>query len=172
MKKLLCLLLCLALPFAALAEEIAPLSGEDFILTVDGTAYALGEDAEALVQALEALTGAPLIMTETVSCMFDGMDREFVTADETLVIGTYPIGVSGGDVVESVLVFTDALATPRGAAVGMTREEIRALYGTDYVQDWDTMIYSLGVLEPQLMFILDLDTGVVIGWMLLRNTVV
>ena len=34
MKKLLCLLLCLLLPLTALAEGIAPLSGEDFTLSV------------------------------------------------------------------------------------------------------------------------------------------
>ena len=169
MKKLLCLLLCLLLPFAALAEEIAPLSADDFILTVGDAAFALGEDAAPLVEALEALTGAPLEMTETVSCMFSGMDREF--AGDAVLVGTYPIGADGGDVAESVMVFTDVLATARGAAVGMTREDIEALYGTDYFLDWDTMVYSLGELEPQLMFTLDLETGAVVSWMLLRNTV-
>ena len=169
MKKLLCLLLCMLLPFAALAEEIAPLSADDFVLTVGETGFALGEDAAALVEALEALTGEALEMTETVSCMFSGMDREF--ANDDVLVGTYPIGTDGGDVVESVMVFTDALTTVRGAAVGMTKEEIEALYGADYVLDWDTMIYSLGELEPQLMFTLDLETGVVVSWMLLRNTV-
>ncbi|MCH5287887.1 MAG: hypothetical protein J1E43_10720 [Christensenellaceae bacterium] len=169
MKKLLCLLICLLLPFAALAEEIAPLSAEDFALTLEETAFALGGEAAALVEALEALTGAPLAVTETVSCMFSGMDREF--ANDAVLVGTYPIGPDGGDVVESVMVFTDALTTARGAAVGMTKEAVEALYGTDYFLDWDTMIYSLGALEPQLMFTLDLETGVVVSWMLLRNTV-
>lgn len=169
MKKLLCLLICLLLPFAALAEEIAPLSTEDFTLTLEETAFVLGGDAAALVEALEALTGAPLAVTETVSCMFSGMDREF--ANDAALVGTYPIGPDGSDVVESVMVFTDALATTRGAAVGMTKEEIEALYGTDYFLDWDTMIYSLGDLAPQLMFTFDLETGVVVSWMLLRNTV-
>ena len=167
MKKLLCLLLCLTLPLAALAEA-ATLTNEDFTLTVGDTAYALGEDAAALVTALEALTGAPLDMTESVSCMFDGMDREF--ANDAVLVGTYPIGVGGADVTESVLVFTEALTTARGAAVGMTRAEIEELYGADYFLDWDTMIYSLGALEPQIMFTLDLDTDVVVSWMLFRST--
>ena len=167
MKKLLCLMICLMLPLAALAEA-APLSGEDLRLTVGETTFALGEDAAPLVAALEELTGAPLAMTETVSCMFDGMDREF--ANDEVLVGTYPIGVGGADVTESVMVFTDALATARGAAVGMTKAEIEALYGMDYFLDWDTMIYSLGELEPQIMFTLDLDTGVVVSWMLFRST--
>ena len=167
MKKLLCLLLCLTLPLAALAEA-APLTGEDFLLSVGEESYSLGEEAAPLVEALAALTGAPLDMTETVSCMFDGMDREF--ANDAVLVGAYPIGAGGSDVTESVMVFTDALTTARGAAVGMTRAEIESLYGTDYFLDWDTMIYSLGELEPQIMFTLDLDTGVVVSWMLFRST--
>lgn len=171
MKKLLCLLLCLMLPLAALAEEIAPLSEEDFTLTVGETAHALGEDAAAMVAALEELIGAPLAIAETTSCMFDGMDREFGDW-ETVLVGTYPIGPGKSDVVESVTVAIDALTTARGASVGMTKEEIEALYGTDYFLDWDTMIYSLGEFDPQLMFILDPDTRtVVVAWMLLRGTV-
>ena len=168
MKKLLCLLLCLMLPLAALAEA-APLTAEDFIVTVEGESFLPGQDAAPLVSALEALTGAPLNMAVTASCMFDGMDCEYF--NDAVLVGTYPIGEDGGDVIESVMVFTDALATERGAVVGMTRAEIEALYGDDYFLDWDTMIYSLGELEPQIMFTLDLDTDVVISWMLLRNTV-
>ena len=169
MKKLLCLLLCLLLPFAALAEDIAPLSEEDFLLTVGEDVYPLGEDAAALLAALEALTGEPLAMTESISCMFDGMDREF--ENEAVLVGTYPIGTDGGDVSESVMVFTDALTTARGAAIGMTRADIEALYGADYLLDWDQMVYSLDEIGPQLIFILDLETDAVVGWMLLRGTV-
>ena len=168
MKKLFCLLMCLMLPLAALAEA-APLTAEDFIITVGDGSYLPGDEAAPLVAALEALTGEPLNMTVTMSCMFSGMDCEYF--NDAVLVGTYPIGVDGSDVIESVMVFTDALATERGAMVGMTRAEIEALYGTDYFLDWDTMIYSLGELEPQIMFTLDLDTDVVISWMLLRNTV-
>ena len=167
MKKLFYLMICLMLPLAALAEA-APLSEEDLRLTVGETTFALGEEAAPLVAALEELTGAPLAMTETVSCMFDGMDREF--ANDAVLVGTYPIGVNGGDVIESVWVGTDALKTERGAMVGMTREEIEALYGADYFLDWTTMVYSLGVLEPQIMFILDEDLQAVESWMLFRGT--
>ena len=169
MKKLICLLLCLLLPLAALAEAAAPLTAADFTLTAGENVLVLGSGAALWLEALEALTGTPLDKTETVSCMFDGMDREY--ANDAVIVGTYPIGEGGGDAVESVIVFTDALRTARGAAVGMAQEEIEALYGDDYFLDWDTMIYSQGMLEPQLMFTLDLESGAVISWMLLRNTV-
>lgn len=168
MKKLICLLLCLMMPLMALAEDIAPLTADDLILTVGEETFALGEDAAPLVEALAVLTGAPLTMSESTSCMFDGKDREF--ENEAVLVGTYPIGKDGGDATESVTVFTDALMTARGAVVGMTREEIEALYGADYFLDWTTMVYSLGVLEPQIMFILDADLNVVESWMVFRST--
>ena len=169
MKKLACLLLCLMLPFAAMSESAAPLTDEDFTLLIGETVCALGEEPADLVAALEALTGEPLTITESVSCMFDGTDREF--ENEAAVVGTYPIGPDGGDAVESVIVFTDAIGTVRGATVGMTKADIEALYGADYFLDWDQMVYSAGEWEPQLIFILDLETETVVGWMLLRNTV-
>lgn len=171
MKKLLALFICLMLPLAALAEEIAPLSGEDLTLTVGEAVYTLGGDAAALVEALEALTGEPLVMTESVSCMFEGMDREF--ENEAVLVGAYPIGPGGSDVLESVMVFADTLVTARGAAVGMTKAEIEALYGMAYELDWNEMVYSLPGEpdhEPVLIFVLDLETDEVVSWMLLRGT--
>lgn len=172
MKKLLCLMLCLMMPFAALAEADNPLSADDFALTVNDTVYnlAYGLNAAELVGVLESHTGAPLAMTETISCMFSGMDREY--ANDAVVLGTYPIGTDGGDLVESIIVLSDAFITDRGAMVGMSKAEVEALYGTDYVLDWDQMIYSLGEMEPQLIFVIDLNTNVVTSWMMLRNTVV
>ena len=169
MKRILCLLLCLLWPLAALAEEIAPLTAEDFTLAAGDQVLALGVDAGPWLEILEEMTGMPFDKTETVSCMFSGMDREY--ANDALIIGTYPLGADGADVLESVIVLTDAFTTARGAAVGMARAEIEALYGDDYFLDWDTMIYSNGLLEPQLMFTFDLDTEEVVSWMLLRNTV-
>ena len=50
----------------------------------------------------------------------------------------------------------------------MTRDEIVALYGNDYILDYDTMIYELYPGGPQLSFIFEGDS--VSAWMLFRNT--
>ena len=171
MKKLLCLFLCLLLPLGALAEEIAPLSMEDATLVIGDTVYTLDDDPAALIAALEALTGGPLAMTESVSCMFSGMDREY--ENEAVLVGTYPIGKNGGDMIESVIIYTDALATARGATVGMTTDDIRALYGEPYFIDWNELLYYLtedanspDEFGPGIYFGFDLDTGEIIYLML------
>lgn len=177
MKKLLCLLLCL-LPLCALAEEIPPLPEEDFVLTIGDTAYTLGEDATALLAALEELTGKSLLTDEAISCMFDGMDREFMIREDDVdivVVGTYPIGRNGGDVSESVIVSTDILATARGAIVGMTTEDIEALYGEPALRDHDALIYQgpeASDHQPYLIFGFDVDTNVITYWIVGRGVFV
>lgn len=176
MKKLIALLLALLLTAPALAETL-PLTEEDFTLRLaeaeDAPVYAVGEDAQALLAALEAYTGAPVAMTfEDADCMLPGMTREYVTADGMFALATRPLpGDAQANTVESVMVLTPDVATHRGARVGMTLEEIGVLYGTDYALEWDTVIYG-GILEPQVYFFFDTQTWTCIGWMLLRNMVI
>lgn len=176
MKKLLSLLLALLLT-PALAES-PRLTEEDFTLRLSDAeaapVYPIGEAAEALLSALAAYTGAPVTMTfEDQDCMLPGMTREYLTADELFVIATRPLpGDAAANTIESVMVLTDAVATYRGARVGMTLGEIEALYGADYTLDYDTVLYTNGDFEPQMMFFFDTETWTCVGWMLFRNLVI
>ena len=176
MKKLIALLLTLLLVLPALAETL-PLTEADFTLRLseeaDAPAYPIGEDAAALLAALEAYTGAPVAMTfEDTDCMLPGMTREYLTADEMFVVATRPLpGDPDANTVESVMVITPEIATHRGARVGMTLAEIEAFYGVDYALDWDTAVYG-DAFGPQIFFFFDTETWTCIGWMLFRNMVV
>lgn len=177
MKKLIALLLTLLLTIPALAEA-SLLTQEDFTLRLaeeaDAPIYRIGDDASALLTGLEACTGAPVPMTfEDADCMLPGMTREYVTADEMIIVATRPLpGDPKANTIESVMVLTPELATHRGARVGMTLAEVEALYGTDYTLDFDTLVYANGEFEPQLIFFFDMDTWTVNGWMLFRNMVI
>ena len=166
MKRLLAMLLVLALlPISCFAAEA--LTADDFVLVIDGESFDLGDAAADLVVASEAAFGA-MTKTEADSCMFQGKDREW--SNDALAIGSYPIGTGNSDVTESVIVYTDQLMTARGACVGMDKETIRTLYGDDYFEDWDQWIYQMGEDGPMLIFSFDLDTDVLLSWMLLKNT--
>ena len=168
MRKIAALLLALCLtPTWALGETPA-LRAEDFAFSLDGASYALGDPAAPLIAAIEQKAGAPMEQTEAESCMFSGKDREF--ANDELVIGTYPIGRNGADVTETIMVFSDAYETARGARVGQTKDEVAALYGEEYVLDYDQMIYQLGQDGPMLVFGIDLESGRVSVWSLIKNT--
>lgn len=177
MKKLMILLLLLCLAPAALAQE-AILTEEDFTfrLTDDENApvYRLGDPAETLLADLPACTGGQVLMTfEDQDCMLPGMTREYITADESIVLATRPLpNDAQANTLETIQVLSQTYATARGARVGMTLTEIAALYGEGYTLDYDTAFYANGDLEPQIMFFFDMETWECIGWMLFRNMVI
>lgn len=177
MRKLICLLLALLLAAPALAQE-AVLNGADLTWRLSGEAdapvFTIGEAAQPLLDALAAHTGAPVEMTfEDQDCMLPGLTREYQTADGLFVLATRPLpGKPEANTLESFMVLTPEVATNRGARVGMSLEEITALYGTDYQLDYDTVFYSNGPLEPQLLFFFDTETWTVMAWLLLRNMVI
>ncbi|MBE5797133.1 MAG: hypothetical protein E7327_07125 [Clostridiales bacterium] len=176
MKRMLVLLLSLLLLTPVLADEL--LQAEDFTLRLtdseDAPVFAIGDPAQALLDALADYTGAPVQMTfEDQDCMLPGMTREYLTADEMFVLATRPLpGDAKANTLESVMVLTDAVVTRRGAKVGMTLAEIEALYGAEYALDYDTVFYSNGDFEPQLMFFFDTESWRCIGWMIFRNMVI
>lgn len=177
MKKLIALLMALLLAVPAFAAEPS-LTEEDYTLRLsneeDAPVFALSDEADALLAALADHTGAPVAMTfEDQDCMLPGMTREYLTADELFVLATRPLpGDPNANTIESVMVLTDSVTTHRGARVGMTLTEIEALYGTDHVLDYDTVLYANGDFDPQVMFFFDTETWVCVGWMLFRNMVI
>jgi len=177
MKKLLLLLLLLCLVPCALAED-ALLTEDDFTFRLsqeeDAPVFRLGEEADALLAAIEQHTGMAMQMTfEDQDCMLPGMTREYMAPDESLVLATRPLpGNEKANTLETIQVLTEDYVTFRGAKVGMTLEEIAALYGDGYALDYDTAFYSNGPLEPQMMFFFDLETWKCIGWMIFRNMVI
>ena len=146
-----------------------PLTEADFVFAYAGQAHRLGEPALPLIQAIEAAEGA-MRVTEAESCMFAGIDREFES--DTLLIATYPIGRGGADVLETILVIGGEHQTARGVSIGDAVDDVVAAYGNGYTLDHNQMVYALGdpLTEPVLIFILDLDTGRVASFFMMRNT--
>jgi len=177
MKKLIAVLLAMLLAVPAFAATPS-LTEEDYTLRLsdkeDAPVFALGDEADALLAALAEYTSTPVVMTfEDQDCMLPGMTREYLTADEMFVLATRPLpGDANANTIESVMVLTDAVVTRRGAKVGMTLAEIEALYGAEYALDYDTVFYSNGDFEPQLMFFFDTESWRCIGWMIFRNMVI
>jgi len=166
---LLILLVGMAAAWPAGAAETAPLTEADFVFVYAEQAYRLGEPALPLIQAVGAAEGA-MRVTEAESCMFTGMDKEF--EGDTLLLATYPIGPAGADVLETIMAVGGAHQTARGISVGQPMDGVVAAYGDGYTLDYDQMMYALGdpLTEPILIFILDLETGCVDSFFMMRNT--
>ena len=165
MKKalLLLLMLCLMPLSSALALEKT-----DIVFTFDEQVYIPGDEPTALLRALEAHFGKGK-ETQTASCLFTGMDKEFDFGD--IIVGTYPMGKNGADVIESIIVFQGEWPTVRGIAIGATLEDVEKAYGNDYTLAYDQLTYCLGdpLTDPALTFFLDLETKTVLGYFLMGN---
>lgn len=171
MKKWLSILMVLTLlaPACALGEAAAaPLENADFTFVFDGTVYALGDAAAPLIEAVQKQSGKEMTHAEADSFLFTGKDRDY--ANEELIISTYPIGKDGVDAIETIMVLSDKYLTSRGARVGMTLDDIAALYGDDFTLDFDQMIYSLGEGQATLTFAIDVDSDTALCWTLSKNT--
>lgn len=163
------LILCLLFLFSALclAEE-TPLSQEDFAITLDGVSFQVGCPAAALIAKAEGFWCLKMAKTESESCMFTGMDKEY--ACDPMIIGTHPSGKKGEDEVESLLIFDTGLATARGITVGMNRAQVVAAYGENGFEDWDELSFTDPGTGASVVFVFDLENDEVICWMILRNT--
>lgn len=152
----------------ACALEEKELTEEDLSVLIGERSFMIGSPAEPFLKAIEDMLQQTLEKTETESCMFSGMDKEY--ASESLLIGTHPSGKNGEDEWESLLVFDPSLSSCRGIRVGMSREEVIFAYGESGVFDWDELSFTHPETGASLVFVFDMETDEVICWMILRNT--
>lgn len=162
------LLLTCALPALA-APDPLPLTEEDLVFSFEGQDYALNTEAKPLLAALKK-AGIKLEENRSASCLFDGSDKEYVS--DVLLLGTLPKGNNGADVLETIVVIGDDFLTKRGVGNGNSQTEVQAAYGPPSLLDYDLMIYYLqGDQEgPRLVFELDPDVQVVVGYYYFYNT--
>ncbi len=130
------IMLCLLL--AACGSKTSAPSGafsdKDLGLSVSGSVYYLREDSAPLLAAL----GEDCQYSEVVSCVYDGKDKTFAYAGVT--VGTVP--VDGKDVIEVITLTQSDYSTLRGAKVGDTLDQVKALYGDGWFDD-GYLTYSL-----------------------------
>ncbi len=159
-------LVCLLLFSVALAAE--SLQTQDWALVFDSQSYSLGDEAGPVLKTLEGLYGKP-VQTQTESCLYTGMDKEFDFGD--VVVGTYPIGKGGKDTIETLMVLGGDTPTVREIQIGMSLSQVEAAYGADYTQDYDQLAFCSGdpLKDPVLVFFLDLQTQQVSGYYLMAN---
>lgn len=132
MKKLFALLLAAAmlLCFAACAPTENPGTPDtqepvqdSFTFTYKGTKIALNAPAEAVVAAL----GEPLEYSESTSCAFDGLDKQYKY--DSFYLETYPL--NGKDYIYGWWFVDDLVETDEGICIGSTQAAVEAAYGAE-----------------------------------------
>lgn len=86
----------------------------------NGVTVAIDDD---MAQVLEAL-GEPRSYFEAASCAFEGLDKTYTYSGFTII--TRP---EEADLVTSILLTDDSVATPEGVYIGSPAEDVAAVYG-------------------------------------------
>ena len=96
-------------------------SSKDAVIVYKSAKISIDDEISDII----AVIGEPDDMYSSPSCLYDGDDKTFIFGYVTIF--TYPDGDK--DKVLEVIADTDEATTPKGLKIGMTYEEVEALYG-------------------------------------------
>lgn len=117
----------------AAAAPTPGFTAADVCFALDGQVFAPKSDVAPLLEAL----GDGYQYEEADSCVYEGYDKTFKYGD--LIVYTNPDGDI--DFINEITLVTGRYATARGIAVGSSREDVEAAYGTGYVDDGSCITY-------------------------------
>ncbi len=155
MKKFLSILLTVcvilaSLMFSACGESE---SGKLRALKINNAEIACHVDMD---KVLSAFSDLKYEYSESISCAYNGMDKIYDFAEAGFIIYTYP--VEDKDFVLEVAVSSENITQRDGKVkVGMTKDEVIALFGSDYTTEGDTITYNVKD-EQNMYFLLDGDS--------------
>ena len=91
-------------------------------------------------KVLDAFSDYESEYSESISCAYNGLDKIYDYADEGFCIYTYP--VEDKDFILEIVVTSEDIKQADGKVyVGMSKDEVIALYGEDFTQDGDCITY-------------------------------
>lgn len=133
-------------------EEIPVNMGGSFAFTAKDVKLVPGEDFDG-----NALGSARSVF-QVPSCAIEGTDN--VYNYDTFEITAFDDG--SGEVIYSILIIDPELSTEEGLALGDDIQKVESLYGTSYVEEGASRIYTRG--ETQLILIVQNESVVSIEY--------
>lgn len=133
---------------AAKSEEKEESSASDvkgYVFKADGVEIAVDMDMSTIEEKL----GEPASYFEEPSCAAQGIAKLYTYS--SYEIDTYPDGDK--DLVASIILKDDNVATPEGVDLSMTKADVVEAYGEDYEEAEGCIIYTKDGMK--LKFILD-----------------
>ena len=108
--------------------------------------------------ALDALKDYEYEYSDSISCAYNGLDKIYDYTDSGFCVYTYP--VEGEDFILEVVVSSPEIKQLDGKVyVGMTMDDVVALFGEDYSKEGDIISYT--VKDKQTMYFLVEDGAVI-----------
>ena len=114
-------------------------SGKNKLQTIkiDNVELACGVE---MSKVLDALSDYKYDYSESISCAYNGLDKIYDYTDKGFCIYTYP--VEEKDFILEVVVTSEDIKQADGKVyVGMSKDDVIALYGEDFTQDGDCITY-------------------------------
>lgn len=91
-------------------------------------------------KVLDAFSDYEYEYSESISCAYNGLDKIYDYTNEGFCIYTYP--VEDKDFILEIVVTSEDIKQADGKVyVGMSKDEVIALYGEDFTQDGDCITY-------------------------------
>ena len=139
--------LCMLLSLAACGGNNAAGNGSNettgqqnnepgFKFTYKGTEITMHAPAEPILAAL----GEPVKYTESASCAFDGLDKNYYYG--SFYLDTYP--KDGKDYVYGWWFADDSVSTEEGIYIGSTQADVEKAYGTDCYNGTNAFVVKRG----------------------------
>ncbi len=129
------------------SEEVEEESSGGYIFESNGVEIKVDEEVSGIVEQL----GEPEKYYEEPSCAAQGIAKIYTYPGFRME--TYPDGDK--DLVACVILKDDSVATPEGVDLSMGKDDIVAVYGSDYAESENSMVYEKR--GTKLSFILDGD---------------
>ena len=128
-------------------------SSDNYTFTYSGTKITVNTDVTPVLAAL----GDPTKYYESESCAYQGLDKTYTYP--LFVIYTYPSGT--GDMISSIELKADAVATEEGIKIGSSKDEVTAAYGAPAEEKGSVIKYKKGETVLSFVFTDNAVTGIV-----------
>lgn len=109
-----------------------------YVFEAEGTEGTVSVTTDIEMASVLEKLGNPVKYFEAASCAFEGLDKIYTY--QHFEINTYPNGEK--DIISSIVLKDDLIETPEGLAIGMTKADMEAAYGTDYEEKGNMCVYT------------------------------
>lgn len=108
-------------------------SASGYVFTYNGVEIYAGEDASVIEQL-----GEPKDYSESASCAFEGMDKQYFYGSFYVTTGT----LKGNEFIANYWFVDDTVETDEGLCIGDSQDKVEQLYGADGFNGTNAYIYD------------------------------
>ena len=148
-------------------KQTNKLNREDFELEYGDVIVTIGEDPQEMVNEMKRIETDDVEKSDIRSTPYAPAGTEYSTEE----IGVRSVTEDDEEVISAIFIDTDKWKTKRGIKIGDDLDKVFALYGTNYSEIGDLIVYNdkWDNSSPSLVFQIDYDTNTVFSIAILQK---